>query len=477
MSQVSRVMLLDASTIVVGLCALRLIYLRPVALDVQYVVAVITSATVVAVACVLAFYFNDLYDLSVIRTRRALARRFFTAVLVIALLVGVGGVALFPGSAIDGPAAAVLVAIVTCVLSVRALVYLRLWPRGAVERVLVVGSGVLAHTIVSEIEARPHLRYSVVGFVDESAAHDASSASSPVIGPLARLQSIVEETRAVRIVVALPERRGRLPVSQLLNCQAAGVRIEDGLALYEELTGKLAIEALTPSALLFSNVFVGSRVDRALTRAISLVGAVVALVVLTPLVGGIALAIKLTSRGPVLFVQDRVGLRGRSFRLLKFRTMRVEGGGRSLWSRDNGHRITPLGKWLRRFRLDELPQFINVVLGDMNLVGPRPHPVSNYGLFLDSIPYYFLRATVRPGITGWAQVRYGYANNLSEETEKMRYDLFYIKRRSLGIDVRILFDTVKMVVSGREGGDRVPRGGELAMPAIGAEARADVRPA
>jgi lipopolysaccharide/colanic/teichoic acid biosynthesis glycosyltransferase len=135
--------------------------------------------------------------------------------------------------------------------------------------------------------------------------------------------------------------------------------------------------------------------------------------------------------------------------LIKFRTMHPGGHGTSEWVADNTDRITGLGKWLRKFRLDELPQFANILLGHMNLVGPRPHPVSNYELFVTTIPYYTVRAGVRPGVTGWAQIRYGYANNLVEETEKMRFDLYYIKRLSLWLDLRILFDTVKIVLFGR----------------------------
>jgi lipopolysaccharide/colanic/teichoic acid biosynthesis glycosyltransferase len=151
----------------------------------------------------------------------------------------------------------------------------------------------------------------------------------------------------------------------------------------------------------------------------------------------------------VFFVHQRVGLGGRPFRLLKFRSMRPMSSRTSEWVRDNGDRITRVGKWLRKTRLDELPQFWNIIRGDMNLVGPRPHPVTNYEMFAEHIPYYSLRALVRPGITGWAQIRYGYANDLEEETEKMRYDLFYIKHLSLLLDLRILFDTVKIVLFGR----------------------------
>jgi lipopolysaccharide/colanic/teichoic acid biosynthesis glycosyltransferase len=177
----------------------------------------------------------------------------------------------------------------------------------------------------------------------------------------------------------------------------------------------------------------------------------VGLIVCAPVFAAIALAIKLESAGPVFFVQERVGLYGRRFRLFKFRTMLPVSGQTSEWERDNHDRITRVGRWLRKFRLDELPQFINVLRGEMNLVGPRPHPVSNSDLFIANIPYYSLRCLVRPGVTGWAQVRYGYANGLEEEIEKMRYDLFYIKHLSFELDLRILFETVKLVLFGRDG--------------------------
>ena len=225
--------------------------------------------------------------------------------------------------------------------------------------------------------------------------------------------------------------------------------MEDGVTVYERLSGKLAIESLIPSALVFSDDFRKSRLDVALGRALSVAISMVGLVALAPLFGLIALAIKIDSRGPVLFVHERVGLNGRPFPLLKFRTMQPVDGKTSEWVRDNSDRITRVGWWLRRFRLDELPQFINILRGEMNLVGPRPHPVSNLELFKANIPYYSLRGVVRPGVTGWAQVRFGYANDLHEEIEKMRYDLFYIKHMSLEFDVRILLETVKIVLFGR----------------------------
>jgi hypothetical protein len=215
------------------------------------------------------------------------------------------------------------------------------------------------------------------------------------------------------------------------------------------VAGKLALENLNPSFLLFSGAFKKSSLLLGLQRGVSIAVSVAGLIATAPVFALIAIVIKLDSRGPIFFRQSRAGVHGRPFDLIKFRTMRLvaPGSERSLWAADNEDRITRVGRWLRRFRLDELPQFINILRGDMNLVGPRPLPVGNATLFRERIPYFQLRELIRPGLTGWAQVRNGYANGLAEETEKMRYDLYYIKNMSLWMDLRILADTAKAVIS------------------------------
>lgn len=311
------------------------------------------------------------------------------------------------------------------------------------ERVLLVGASPLACRLLEEIAARPWIGWKVLGVVDEGA--EVPSFPHRRLGTLAQLGRIIHDERPDRIIVTLASRRGRMPLQPLLKSRLRGIPVEDGVETYERLTGKLAIEALTPSALIFSKDFPTSRPHVAFNRAASLAAAAAGLLAVAPLLVLIALAIVLDSRGPVFFVQDRVGLYGRRFRLIKFRTMRPSRSRASEWERDNLDRVTRIGTWLRRFRLDELPQLLNVLRGDMNLVGPRPHPVRNQDLFLRRIPYYALRSSVRPGITGWAQVRYGYANDLDEETEKMRYDLFYIKHISVWLDLRILLETVQVL--------------------------------
>jgi exopolysaccharide biosynthesis polyprenyl glycosylphosphotransferase len=321
-------------------------------------------------------------------------------------------------------------------------------------RVLIIGSSPLARQLVTEFASRRLVWQHVAGVVDDPS--EAHPTLGPVaVAPLARLGPIIEKFRPNRIVVALADRRGRLPMRELLDATVDGVVVEDGVDCYERLTGKIAIEALTPSGLIASPSFRKSHLDLALSHALSLVVATVALVVLSPLFALLALVISLDSPGPVFFVHDRVGLRGRRFRLLKFRTMRPADGPTSEWVCDNGHRITRVGAWLRRYRLDELPQLINVIRGELNLVGPRPHPVSNFRLFTQKIPFYSLRSVIRPGLTGWAQVCQGYANGIDEETEKMRYDLYYIKHMSAWFDLRILLRTVRIVLSGHETFDPV----------------------
>jgi lipopolysaccharide/colanic/teichoic acid biosynthesis glycosyltransferase len=258
-------------------------------------------------------------------------------------------------------------------------------------------------------------------------------------------------------VVAVADRRQRLPLQSLLESRVRGIVVEDALEFSEQLTGKIAIEALRPSMVFLSKGFRNHGAAEITARVVSVITAVIGLVVCAPLLAAIAVLVKLDSRGPIFFIQARAGRNGKPFGLIKFRTMHPCDEHQSEWVLDNMHRITRAGRYLRRFRLDELPQLVNVLRGEMNLIGPRPHPTSNHSIFMERIAYYGLRSTVRPGVTGWAQVRHGYANNLEEETEKMRYDLYYIKNRSVMLDVRILIETVGIVLFGKGATEVRPR--------------------
>lgn len=411
---------------------------------------------------VAACYLSDLYDLRVTRTFSRYIARLPRAGVIAVVLMG-GMLALMPKGQIVNGTPAVLglaLAIGIPLIVIRAAFYslLRIDPFG--QRTLVVGDSPLAREIVREINARPGCGYTIVGFLGETSARCTEASREPSAGHCEDAQRIIAALRPERIIVALSDLRGRLPVHQLLDARIdRGIVIEEGVDVYERLTGKIAIESLTPSRVIFSRGFQSSRLSLMSARGISIFMSMIALVGLSPLMAVIALAIKLDSAGPVLFVQERIGMAGRRFKLLKFRTMHPAERRRSEWVRDNGHRITRVGRWLRKFRLDELPQLVNVLRGDMNLVGPRPHPASNFELLTlvsrnapdcgVEIPFYSLRSMIPPGITGWAQVRYRYANDLDEEIEKMRYDLYYVKHLSLALDLRILLETIRVILCGR----------------------------
>ncbi len=316
------------------------------------------------------------------------------------------------------------------------------------ERVLFVGLSPLSGLLAEEILARPGLRWRIVGLVADLPPGTVPDVG-PWLGPTRGLRAILEATRPTRVVIVPADRRKSMVEEPLIDARMHGVIVEDTIRTLEQATGKLPIEQMTGRSLILSDGFRHSDLfttrSTLLTHGVSVLAAALGLIVLAPLLLVLALAIRLDARGPVFFRQQRLGMGGRPFPLFKFRTMDEEGAGQSEWVRDNDHRITRVGRWLRRFRLDELPQLLNVLRGEMNLVGPRPHPVSNGRLFLERIPHYRLRLDVRPGNTGWAQLKYGYANGLEEETEKMRYDLFYIKHRSVALDLRILIATLGLV--------------------------------
>ncbi len=422
---------------------------RPILLDWTDVAIVFGQGASVSICCIVAFYYNDLYDLRVVRSLGGFASRLLQS-FGVALILLAGFYAVFPDTRVtEGAFLSSLLVIVGLLLPIRAVGYAIMRRRAFADRVLILGTGELARKLISAIEARPHFHYEIVGMVDDRPSTGDWPLRYPLLGSPQNVAEIAENTRANRLIVAMQERRGRLPVAQLLALEARGILVDDGLQTYEQLTQKLAIEALTPSLLIFSGRVWKTRLHLALPRLLSLAVAAVGLVLTAPIMALIAVAIKLDSEGPVFFVHERLGLRGRHFKLRKFRTMVPSEETTSEWAHDNDHRITRVGRWLRTYRLDEIPQWINILRGDMNLVGPRPHPVSNYELFIEKIPYYLLRTSVRPGVTGWAQIRYGYANSLEEEIEKMRYDLYYIKHLSFWFDLRILADTVKTVLFGR----------------------------
>jgi sugar transferase (PEP-CTERM system associated) len=271
-----------------------------------------------------------------------------------------------------------------------------------------------------------------------------------VLGSFSQISSIVKQRQVDRIVVALDERRGRFPLDQLLECRLRGTRVEDAAAFTESWSGKLLVENLHPSALIFSNGFKRTMILKGLKRWIDLLFSILGIVLSLPLSLAIALAIKLDSRGPVFYKQVRVGEEGRQFTLYKFRSMQVNAEQHGpVWAIIGDIRVTRVGRVMRKLRIDEIPQLINVLKGEMSFVGPRPERPFFADQLKHEIPFYVQRHSVKPGVTGWAQVCHSYASTKEDNLEKLKYDLYYIKYMSIFFDLMIIFKTVKIVILGR----------------------------
>jgi sugar transferase (PEP-CTERM system associated) len=290
----------------------------------------------------------------------------------------------------------------------------------------------------------------IVGFVDPDPARVGTAILNPgVIGTIEDIPSIVRAKKVDRVVVSLVDARGKLPVDKLLEMKLDGVTFDHLASVYEQYTGKIAVENLRPSWLIFSSGFKKSRLLSMSKRLLDVVAAAVGLMLALPLMLLIAVAIRLTSNGPVLYHQRRVGRHGRIFIVHKFRSMRTDAEAESgpVWAaRDGDTRVTRLGAVLRRSRLDEMPQFWNVLRGDMSFVGPRPERPEFVSGLTQQIPFYGQRHVVRPGLTGWAQVRYTYGATVEDALQKLQYDLYYIKNLSIALDLFIIFSTVKTVL-------------------------------
>jgi sugar transferase (PEP-CTERM system associated) len=332
--------------------------------------------------------------------------------------------------------------------------YFWAWGRDALsDVVLILGTGPSAQQVAKEMLDRASLGFKIVGFLGDNKAEVGRRLVNPsVIGTTEDLLAVVGSSGVSLIVVAMNDRRGKLPVSDLLHCRIAGVRVEEATNFFERLTGKILVRNLRPSWLVFSQGFNKPRLLRNAKRTGELVAAAAACLFIAPLMVVIALLVKLSSPGPIFYRQERVGEKGRIFPLFKFRTMRIdaEAGTGPVWAAFGPDpRVTPVGRFLRKVRLDELPQLLNVLRGEMSFVGPRPERSHFVETLRQVIPYYDERHSVKPGITGWAQIKFGYGATLEDAEEKLQYDLYYVKHLSLIFDLGILFNTLKVVVLGK----------------------------
>ncbi len=322
---------------------------------------------------------------------------------------------------------------------------------GIAQRVLILGVGPLAETIESVVQENK-VHYIFSGFVDP-VSERVTVPVDRIVGKVEDIAAVVNAERADRLVVAITERRGVLPVRALLRCKLAGLDIVDVLRFYEQLTGKLLIENIQPSWFIYSNGFRVSMFMRCYKRVFDILFSLVGIVVAAPLWPLVALMVKFDSPGPVIFSQKRVGAQEKSFYVYKFRTMRCDAEKETgaVWAQQDDPRITRVGKFLRKSRLDEIPQLFNVLKGDMSFIGPRPERPEFVDTLSEKIPYYSNRHFMKPGVTGWAQVCYPYGSSEEDALEKLRYDLYYIKNYSLLLDFLIIFETIKVVLFGRGG--------------------------
>jgi exopolysaccharide biosynthesis polyprenyl glycosylphosphotransferase len=405
----------------------------------------------------LCMYYFDLYDSTVLHSQREVFTRLiqvFGAVCVIVALV----YGSFPTMRLEQ---SVLTTGMVCAAGLtavwrRVFAFLNTLPVFQ-ERVAILGDDSLAHTLVEEITNRPELGFRVVSHITQD-SYQALPARAVVGGaPVTTgqapsgstdLERLTRAHRVQRIVIAMRERRGRLPVEPLLELKRRGIVIQEGNDLYELITGKVSLEALRPSMLLFSPGFQLSRSTQFCKRVFSLLISTLGLLLMAPVMLLIAIAIKLDSPGPAIFRQRRVGKGGKLFTLYKFRSM-YEGADEGRPVRERDDRCTRVGRWIRASRLDELPQLWNILLGDMHLVGPRPFVPEQENPLAEQIPFYTLRWSVYPGATGWAQVNRGYCETIAENADKLAYDLFYIKNCSIGLDLLVAFKTAKILLLGR----------------------------
>jgi sugar transferase (PEP-CTERM system associated) len=401
---------------------------------------------VVAALALLCLYYFDLYDLPRLPSHGEVYARIVSVVGVLSLvLAGLGY--LFPSFMVGNGVFLVGLSILGLALCGWRFAYSWLVHRPYLrERVFVLGAGEQATRLVKALRDNADLGLDVV---DWAGALENGSFTREALGmALLRLR---DRREVDRVIVAIPDRRGLLPVEELLQLRLSNVRVEESAALLEQVSGKIEVDELYPSWLIFSNGFRQNAAFLLVRRLLSLLISLACSLLVLPLIPLIMLAVKCSSPGPLLYRQKRVGRNGMIFACYKFRTMRADAEADTgpTWAGDDDPRITPVGRWLRRLRLDEIPQLWNVLRGDMGFVGPRPERPEFVELLAREIPYYHLRHAIRPGITGWAQVRYKYGSSIEDAKEKLRYDLYYIKNVSFGLDFLILFQTIKTILLGR----------------------------
>lgn len=407
---------------------------------------------VLAVVFQLCIYYNDLYEERSPRGNTDLFLRVGRSLLAAGVLLSILYYAL-PGLMLGRAIMLMHFSLaLVALLMWRSFYYWVLQRDALIQNIVILGTGPAAQEIAREILHRSHRGYRILGFLGEDASKVGQRLVNPsVIGTMADLPHFIELLQVNSVVVALEDLRGKLPVDSLLRFRLEGVFIEDAASFYEKLTGRILVRSLRPSWLIFSRGFNKPRLLRNSKRAAEFFVAFVILVFTFPLLLVAAIAIWLEGRGPILYRQERVGEKSRRFILYKLRTMQhdAEKATGPVWASSEDPRVTRVGWFLRKSRIDELTQLVNVLKGEMSLVGPRPERPCFVDKLQQLIPYYNERHSAKPGITGWAQVKYGYGDSVEDAEVKLQYDLYYIKHMSLLLDLVILIDTAKVILFGR----------------------------
>ncbi|MFK7743041.1 MAG: TIGR03013 family XrtA/PEP-CTERM system glycosyltransferase [Planctomycetota bacterium] len=420
-----------------------------------------TSLTI-AVICQASLSYNDLYDWRVAQNRGELANRLvhsygYALVMLGFLALVAGSLFYLPGlQNINGETWKLIllvgVGFVMIFVLRRALHwFFYKWRFG--ERILVLGSTPEALRVARLVKQNPMNGFEIVGLVEEHGQPplERREDDPPLLGDIECLRTKCRDEGISRVIVSLKERRGRFPVDQLLRVRMDGVIVEERETMYERMTGKLAVESMRPSYLIYGRGFTKDPLTMSLKRVLDILASIVGLIVSFPVALLAALLVKTTSKGPIFFTQERVGEDGELFKLIKFRTMRADAEAKSgpVWAKKNDDRITKVGKFLRLTRIDEIPQCLNILAGQMSFVGPRPERPHFVEQLKQDIPFYPLRHTVKPGLTGWAQVCHPYGASIEDAQEKLRYDLFYIKNLGLLFDLNIMLRTVAVILRGK----------------------------
>jgi sugar transferase (PEP-CTERM system associated) len=408
---------------------------------------------IVTVVTQISLYFNDLYDMQSAANRVDLTNRLIQAIGLAFVILAIIYF-LWPEAMIGRWIFFLsVIFLILFVVSWRLLYSYVVLKRFFSEKTLLLGDGDLAKDLLQEMKRRGDIGYDIRCVIGRQNVRDDAGRLEgvPVKYGFEYLCDVAAAENVSNIIVALDQRRGVMPCNDLLACKMKGIHVIDGESFYERITGKLLVEKIPPSWLIFSDGFNKSALRRLLKRTVDLAVSVVMGVLLSPLFAGVAVAVKLDSKGPVLFKQERVGENGKIYTVYKFRSMvkdaEVESG--PVWAAEDDPRITRVGRVIRKLRIDELPQIWNVVKGDMSFVGPRPERPFFVEELKKKVPYFNERFSVKPGITGWAQVMYGYGATEEDAVEKLKYDLYYIKNMSLMLDLMVIFHTAKIVLLSR----------------------------